>query len=82
VNIILCQLKWLGNRFSGETSAKKNLKTVWTSTFLVDNTGYGERVSTKGWEDDRTGSSKIFCPRKIVLHIFLLVTALAKPPYD
>jgi hypothetical protein len=39
---------------------------VLTSTFLVNNTGYGERVSTSGWEDDRTGSSKRFCYRKIV----------------
>jgi hypothetical protein len=45
---------------------KNNLTTVCTSTFLVNNTGYGARVSTSGWEDDRTGSSKIFSTRKII----------------
>ncbi len=46
---------------------KNNLKTVCTLTFLVNNTGYGERVSTSGWEDDRTGSSKIFLQKKFVM---------------
>ncbi len=47
---------------------KNNLKTVCTLTFLVNNTGYGERVSTSDWEDDRTGSSKIFLQKNLLCY--------------